>query len=131
DFVDDVDLEAAAGGAIGGVFDDGADVVDAGVGGGVDLDDVDVVAAGDAEAGFTFPAGLCGGLVGFLAVKGLGEDAGHGGFAGAAGAGEEKGVGDAAGLDGALEGLGDLVLPDDLVEILRAIFARQHGVRHG
>ena len=130
-FVDDVDLEAAAGGAELGVGDEIADVVDAGVAGGVDLDDVDVIAPADGEAGGTFAAGLGGWLVGGLAVEAFGEDAGGGGFSGAAGSAEEKGVSEPAGGDGAGEGLSDLGLADEIVEGGRAITAGEDGVRLG
>ncbi len=115
-FVDDVDLESGAGGAVAAVFDDLADVIDAGVAGGVDLDDVDVVAAGDGEAGIAFSAGSGGGTLGVLAIQGFGEDSGHAGLAGASGAAEEVGMGQTVGFYGLFEGLGDVLLADDLVK---------------
>src|SRR5262249_25840792 len=131
DFVDDVHLESAAGGAVLAVLDQLADVVDAGIAGGVDLDHVDVIAARDAEAGRAFAAGLGRrALFAGLAVRGLGEDAGHRCLAGATGAAEEVGVGDSAGSDRLLERLGNVVLADDLVEGGGAIAASQDGVRH-
>ena len=59
-FVDDVHLEPRAGRAELGVGDDVADVVDAGVAGGVDLDDVQVLAAGDRQARIALAARLGG-----------------------------------------------------------------------
>ena len=50
DFVDDVDFEPAARRAILGVVDHVADVIHAGVGGGVDLDDVQILPLGDGFA---------------------------------------------------------------------------------
>src|SRR5262245_39245029 len=115
----DVDLPAAAQGAVGGVGDEFAGVVDAGVGGGVDLDDVGVLAAHD-------------GLVGLLAAagQGLGEDARGGGLADAAGAGEEVGVRDATRIYGILERPRDRLLADDFIEGPGAVAAGQHGVGH-
>ncbi len=51
-FVEDVDLVLVAGGAVAGGVAKLADLVDAAVGGGVDLDDVDGVAGADFEAAF-------------------------------------------------------------------------------
>jgi hypothetical protein len=56
--VDDVDLVAAGGGRVLGVLDHLAHVVDAGVGGGVDLDQVDEAAAVDLLAGGADAAGF-------------------------------------------------------------------------
>ena len=97
------------------------DVLDLVVRGAVDLDHVERRAAGDGPAGGALPAGVRGGAV--LAVEGLGEDAGEGGLAGAAGAGEEVGLRDAALLDRGAQRADDVVLPDDLLEGLRAPFA--------
>jgi hypothetical protein len=55
--VDDVDLVAAGGGRVLGVLDHLAHVVDAGVGGRVDLDQIDETAAVDLPAGRTDAAG--------------------------------------------------------------------------
>ena len=83
-FVDDVDLEACPCRTIDGIFAKLADVIDAGVGGTVDLDDVDIVALIDGYATVTFEAGIDGRAVGFEAVEAFGENAGHGGLADAA-----------------------------------------------
>ena len=113
-----------------GVVDDVADVIDAGVAGGVDLDHVDVVAARDRHARIAFAAGLGRGLVGILAVERLGEDAGHGRLADAARAAEEIRVGDAPGLDRLLQRLRNVILPDDFIERCGAISAGEDGVGH-
>ena len=55
------------------------------------------------------------------AVEGLGQNAGRRGLADAAGAGEQVGVPDAVAGDGPLQGLGDVLLADQLVERLRPI----------
>ena len=97
------------------------DVLDLVVRGAVDLDDVERRAGGDGLAGGALAAGMHRGAV--LAVEGLGEDAGEGGLAGAARAGEEVGLRDAALLDRGAQRADDVVLPDDLLEGLRAPFA--------
>ena len=65
-FVEDVDLEAVAGGAVAGAFTQFADFVDAAVGGSVDLDYVDGVSGANLGAGFTNAAEVaekCAGLL--------------------------------------------------------------------
>ena len=106
-FVDDVDFIFPFRGGDGGFFAEVADVVDAGVTGGVDFDDVEVRI-------FEFV---------FEAVNFVSEDAGDGSFAAAARAGEEVAVRSFAGFEGGFERLCDLVLTNDFVEFFRAIFA--------
>ena len=77
--------------------DDLADVVDAGMGGGVDLEDVDVAALGDLDAGVTLAARV--GRRPLDAVQRPGEDARAGRLAAAARAGEHERVGDALALE--------------------------------
>ena len=62
--VEDVDLVAVARGTIAGGVAQFADLVDAAVGGGVDLDDVDGGACADFGAGVADAAGLGGGALG-------------------------------------------------------------------
>jgi hypothetical protein len=57
-FVENVNLETVAGGAIARGLAEFADFVDAAVGGGVDFDDVDGVAGANFGAGFADAAGL-------------------------------------------------------------------------
>ena len=58
------------------------------------------------------------------AIEALGEDAGDGGFARAARADEQVGMGDAVLGDGVAQRLRDVLLADDILEPLRAVFAR-------
>ena len=130
DFVDDVDLEAAAGRAIAGVVHDLADVVDAGIAGGVDFDHVEIIAAGDGQAGIAFAAGRGRGGIKLLTIQGFGQDSGGAGLTGASGAAKKIGVGDPAGFDCALERLRNVLLADKFVEIGGPIFPGEDGVRH-
>ena len=97
--VEDVDLVLVARGAIAGGVAEVADLVDAAVGGGVDLDDVDGVAGADLGAGLADVAGLGSGADfgadGVAAVERGGEDARDGRLTDAAVAGEDVAVGDA------------------------------------
>ena len=131
DFVDDEDFEPPADGAIRGIRNDIADIVDAGVARGIDLDHVDILAAGDPLAGIAFPAGRIRGAGEALAIERLGQDAGHGSLADAARAAEEVRMGDPSGADGFLECLRNVVLPDHLIEVRRAIATGKDGVSHG
>ncbi len=62
--VEDVDLVAVARGAVAGGVAQLADLVDAAIGGGVDLDDIDGGAGSDFGAGIADAAGLGGGAFG-------------------------------------------------------------------
>ena len=89
-FVDDIDFVFAGSGRVLGVFQHFADVVDAGVGGGVDFEQIHEAAGVDVAAGLALAAGFA--FVRSFAVEAFGKDAGDGGFAHAAGAGEQVGV---------------------------------------
>ena len=125
--VEDVDLVLVARGAVAGGVAELADLVDAAVGGGVDLDDVDGVAGADLGAGLADVAGLGGGAElaadGVAAVERHGQDAGDGGLADAAVAGEDVAVGDAVLGERVHQGHGDVVLSDDVGEALGTVFA--------
>ena len=127
--VDDEDLVAIAGRPhLQAVDDHLADVVDAGVGRGVDLHHVEIAALGDLDARIAHAAGFRGRPL--LAVQRPGQDARGRGLADATGTGEDERLGDAAGRDRVAKGLGDALLPDHVVEALRAPLARENLVRH-
>ena len=124
-FVQDVNLVLVAGRAIAGGVAEFADLIDAAVGGGVDLNDIDRIALADLGAGFTdfarFGGGSFGAADGIAAVEGGGEDASDGGLADAAVAGEDVAVGDALLTERVHQGHGDVILTDDVGEALGAI----------
>jgi hypothetical protein len=104
-----------------------ADLVDAAVGGGVDLDDVDGVALADLECRTRRCCrarvwGVRGADLG-AAVERSGEDAGDGGLADAAVAAEDVAVRDAVLRERVEQRAGDVVLPDDVGEELGAVLA--------
>ena len=105
-----------------------ADVVHAGVGGGVDLDDIGRVARGDLTAREALVARLAIARVG--AVDGLGEQARGARFAGAARAAEEVRMGEAPVADGVQQRADDGLLTDQIGEGLRAPFAIERLRRH-
>ena len=105
-----------------------ADVVDAGVGGGVDLEHVDVAALGDLRARLAHAARRRRGPL--HAVQGPGEDAGGGGLAAAARPGEDERLGQALALEGIAQGAGDRGLAQDVVERLGPPLPRERLVGH-
>ena len=125
--VEDVDLVAALGRLEDDAVADLADVVDPALRGGVHLDDVQRRAVRDRH---TRVADLvrCR-RRSRLAVERLGEDARHRGLARAARAGEEVGLTELAELDRVAQRPDDRFLADDVVEVLRPVFAveRRHA----
>ena len=113
-FINDVDLETPLGGGEVDFIAQFTDVVDAGVGGCVDLDQVHETPFVDGEA---VRAVIAGALFDRLlkAVDSLCEQARAGGLAGALGTGKEVSMPDAVCRDRVFEGLNDVVLTDDLV----------------
>src|SRR4029079_2868518 len=107
----------------------GAHVVHAGVGGAVDLHDVHRAPLGDLPARVALAAGVGGRPLG--AAQRLGQDARRAGLAHAARAGEQKRVVDALLGDGVGQRARDVLLPDQLVEALGPVLAREDQVRHG
>ena len=108
-----------------------ANVVDAGVGGGVHLDDVGMPALHDlgavpAEHGHVEGRRLDG--VG-LVVERAGDDARRRRLADAAHAGEHVGLRDAPRRERVAQRLDHRLLADEVVERLRTVFARQHDIR--
>src|ERR1700739_998371 len=133
-FVEDVNLVAVACGRVAGRVAQFANLVDAAVGGGVDLDYIHGVALADLNAGVAHAAGLRRGTLGraylSTAIQGLGKDAGDGGFANAAVAGKDIAVGDAVLRERVQQCTCDVVLAGYVGKALRTIFASQYLVTH-
>ena len=131
--VDDVDLVAARHRREERLLAQIPRVVDAAVARRVDLDHVDRAgaAAGQVAAGLALPARRRGGAL--LAVHAARHDARTRRLAAAARAGEEVGVVDPVARERRLEGLGHVVLTDDLVEGLGAVapVQREGGIHAG
>src|SRR5208282_6905213 len=107
-FIEDVDLETVAGGAVARGFAEFADFVNAAIGGGVNFDDVDGVAGANLGAGFANAAGLRNRGVFRTAIQRSGQNARDGGFADAAMSAENVTVGGASLFDGVLQSAGDV-----------------------
>ena len=131
DFVDDVDLVAGDGRAVARGLDDLADVVDAGVRGGVHLDHVDMAAFHDGGVVLALLVHVDGRLVD-LAGDGIVQrprkDAGGRRLADAADAGEHVGLGDAAGAEGVGQRADHRLLADEVGEGVRTVLPRQDPV---
>ena len=125
--VDDVDLVAALRRPVGGAFAQVTGVVDTAMGGRVDLDDVDRAgpAASERHTRVAYPARVR--RRALLAVETAGQDARAGRLAAAARAAEEVGVAHPTGAQRLHEGLGDVLLADDVAERLRPVAAVQRG----
>ena len=128
DLVDDVDPLLDLRRGIDGVVPQCADVVDAVVGGGVDLKDVHAGALLDAAAGGAVVAGVA--VDGVLAVDGPRQNLGAGGLTGTPGAGEQIGMAQPPRGHLGLEGLGDALLAHDLVKGPGPVFPIQRLI-HG
>ncbi len=130
DLVDDVDLVAGRHRRVAHLLDDVANVVDAGVGGGVHLDDVDMPAFHDGAAVLAFLPEVDGRLVdvGSLVVERARQNAGGRRLADAAHAGQHPGLGDAAGGERVGKRAHHRLLADEGGKILRPVFAREHAV---
>ena len=130
--VDDVDLPAGLNRGESRAFNQLADVVDPGVGGGVDLDDIEGIAVGNGGAELTAAAGLWGRVIRAEAVEGARQDAGAGGFPRSSGTTKEVGRRNATGAQGIAQGRGDRLLPHKLIKPLRAVLVveRLVGGRH-
>ena len=109
-FVNDIDFVFAGGGCVLGVFQHFADVVDAGVGCGINFQQVHKPPCVDVAAGLALAARFA--MLRVFAVQAFGEDAGDGGFAYAARAGEQIGVVQTAGGKGILQGFDNVFLSD-------------------
>jgi hypothetical protein len=121
DFVDDVYPELAGGGHELDVFSEFSNIIDAAVGRPIDLLNINrrtlgyfhtnmTLVAGD--AGFTFQTG-----------DGLGQDPGHRGLAHATGPAKQVRVRQSVALDGIHQGLGNVILADNVLKDLWAPFS--------
>ena len=130
-FVDDVDLVARRDRLVADAVGELADVVDAGARRCVHLHHIDMPILGDGAAGLALPAGRDRRTalpVGADAIERARQDARRRRLADAAHAGEDEGVRDALRGDGVGERLHHRLLPDQLGEDARPVFAREHPV---
>ena len=132
DFVDDVDLVAGAGRRIAHAVVDLADVVDAGMGGGVHFQHVHVPAFHDRLAMHAERRHLDGRAlhraVRQFVIQRAGENARRGGLADPAHTGQDPGLRNPPGLERVRDGADHGLLADQVVETGGAVFPRQHAV---
>ena len=133
-FVDDVDLVARRSRAVTRCVRDLADIVDAGVRGGVHLDHIDMTAFHDgaamgALAGELHRRALH--LAGDLIVEAARQNTGRGRLADTAHAGQHPGLRNAPRCKGVFQRLDHRLLADEIVKGLGAVLAGQHPVGAG
>ena len=129
DFVDDEDLVAIADRRDRQAFDDHlADVVDAGVRGGVDFQHVDVTAFGNLDTRVAHAARV--GRRALRAAERPRQDARGRRLATATRARQHERLGDAFALERVLEGARDRLLPEHILELLRTPLAGENLVGH-
>src|SRR5262249_26395911 len=126
--VDDIDPEAALDRQIANVVRELADRVDPTVRGAVYLGDVHGPRVADLLAVRALVARFRRGPGRALTVQGLGEQAGSRRFADAADAREQECVGDTSADDGVPQGLGYVLLADQIAELLRPILAGEDQI---
>src|SRR5439155_916858 len=129
DLVDDPDAEAVTGRVVARALPQLADLVDAVVGGAVDLLDVEAGPGGDLPARVALPARIR--RRPLHAVEGLGQDARRRRLADTARAREKERVADAARRQRVAQRAGDGGLAHDLVEGLGPPLTREDEVGHG
>jgi hypothetical protein len=129
-FVENEDLKAVAGWAIAGGLAQLTDLLDAAIGGRVDLNDIYRVSGPDLGARLAYPARLRHCMVRRAAIQSHSQDASYGGLADTPMATEYIAVCGPPLLDSILKGLGDMFLPNDLGKRLRPVFAGQNLVAH-
>ena len=134
-FIEDINLVAIARRTIAGRISQLAYLVNAAVGGRIDLDHVHRAAGAHLNAGFADAAGLRGGPVRFAihatAVQRHGQNAGDRSFADPAMSTENIAMRNPLLLNGVLQGAGDVLLPNDFRKFLWTVFAREDLVAHG
>ena len=127
-FVDDVDLVAAFRRRILDLVADRAHVIHTIVRRAVYLQHIQRVPCRNLTAILAFAARLS--ILEIQAVERLGEDAGGGGLANPARTHEQVRMTNPVCLDGVLQGPGNMLLPHDFGESLRAPFASKHLICH-
>ncbi len=129
-FVDNVDLVTGKGRGILHALDDFADIIDTRMGGSVHLDDIDMATFHDCPAMFALCRKINGRLVnrGGLVIEGAGKDARRCGLSYPAHTCQHVGLGNAASLERIGQGADHRLLADQVIKILRAVFARQNPV---
>ena len=117
DFIDDENLVTIPGRRIPCVLTQLADIVDAGIGGGVDLEHIHALARGDLKTGRALITRCYSRSL--KAIQTFGKDSGGGCLANSTRSRKQIGMPDAVHLDGILEGLNDRLLTNDILEYLR------------
>src|SRR5258708_4419158 len=130
-FIEDVNLEAVAGRAVARGIAQFANLIDATVGGRVDLDYVHAVSGADFQARIALATGFRYRNIAGAAIQRHGQDARHSSLADPAMPAEDVTVGNTLLLDGILQGAGNVFLANHIAKALRTVLARQNLITHG
>jgi hypothetical protein len=130
-FVEDVNLKTIPGRTISGGFPQLTNLVNSAVRCRIDFDNIYRISGPDLSAGITHPTGLWDGVIRGATVQGHGEYASDCGFSDSPVTAEDISVRGPPLLDGILQGLGNVLLSDNLGEFLGAVLARQDLIAHG
>jgi hypothetical protein len=125
-FVDDVDLHPRPAGPNGDVLAKLTDFVDAAIAGTVNFQHVDIIPRGNRLADFALVARCGSGTV--FAVERLGKNPRRGGLANPTGTRKQIGVPNAVARNSPLQGLGHMLLANELVKPLRPIPPRDDDI---
>ena len=128
DLVHDIDPLFYVGRGVDGLIPQGPDLIYAVIGGGVQLQNIQKAAAFQPQTARTLTAGVT--VYRVLTVDGLGQNFGAGGLAGTSCAGEQIGMGGTALCHLLFQGLGDVLLTDDVGKHLGPPLAVQRLI-HG
>jgi len=129
-FVENVDLKAVARRTVACRLAQLANLVDAAIGGRVDLNHINRVSGANLGARFAHAARLRHRFIGRPAIQGRGQNPRHGSLSNSTMAAEDVAVRGSSLFKGVLQGACDVLLPDHLGELLRTVFTRQDGIAH-
>ena len=127
-FVDDIDFVLTGRRRILGVFQHLADVVDTGIGGGIDFQQIDKTAAVDFAATAALAARLA--VVRVFTVQAFGQNPRDGGFADPAGTGEQIGMVQAAFIERVFQRFDHVFLTNQIGKVFRPPFTSEYLISH-
>ena len=127
-FVDDIDFVFACGRRVLGVFQYLADIVDTGIGSGIDFQQIDVTSGVNLRTTFTYAARLA--VFGMSAIKAFRQDTRNRGFAHPARAREQISMMQTAFVKCIAQSFDNVFLSDQIGKSFRPPFSSKHLISH-